>query len=85
MKNEWGEKIFFRKNSSSIEYEPTKSISDAFFLFLISWILVITVGSITQLKSIFLGIFITEIFLILLPALLFVKLKRVDIKESFRF
>ena len=77
--------MFFRKNSSSIEYEPTKSISDALVLFLISWILVITVGSITQLKSIFLGIFITEIFLILLPALLFVKLKRVDIKESFRF
>lgn len=77
--------MFFRKNSSSIEYEPTKSISDALVLLLISWILVITVGSITQLKSIFLGIFITEIFLILLPALLFVKLKRVDIKESFRF
>lgn len=85
MKNEWEEKMFFRKNSSSIEYEPTKSISDALVLLLISWILVITVGSITQLKSIFLGIFITEIFLILLPALLFVKLKRVDIKESFRF
>jgi len=77
--------MFFRKNSSSIEYEPTKSISDALVLLLISWILVITVGSITQLKSIFLGIFITEIFLILLPALLFVKLKRVDIKESLRF
>ena len=85
MKNEWEEKVFLRKNSSSIEYEPTKSILDAVVLLLISWILVITVGSITQLKSIFLGLFITEIFLILLPALLFVKLKRVDIKESFRF
>jgi len=43
------------------------------------------VGWFVQSKSLFLGSFVTEIFLILMPALVYVKCKKLVITEALRF
>ncbi len=57
----------------------------AFILFAISLLLVVTMGSLVQLRSVRIGLAITEVVLILLPAVLFVRQKRLPLADAFQW
>lgn len=59
--------------------------AQAYILFSISLLLVVTIGSLVQLKSVRIGLGITEVVLILLPALLFIRRKRVPVAEALQW
>ncbi len=61
---------------------PATGTGQAYVLFGISLCLVITVGTVVQLMSMRAGLVITEFALILLPAILFVHFKKLDIAEA---
>ncbi len=60
------------------------SLLSANLLFLLTMLLVLTLGSAVQYLHLSLGLIATEIFLILLPALLFLRLRRVPLKAGLR-
>lgn len=60
------------------------SIRSANGLFLVSILLVLTLGSLMQVLHFGLGLIGTELLCVLLPALLFMRLQRVDIKAGLR-
>ncbi len=57
----------------------------AYVLFAISLLLVVTIGSVVQLISISVGLAFTELVLILLPAILFVRWKGIPIARALRW
>ncbi len=57
----------------------------AYVLFAISLLLVVTIGSVVQLISISVGLVFTELVLILLPAILFVRWKGIPIARALRW
>ncbi len=60
------------------------SITSANLLYLISMLLVVIVGSIIQMLHLSLGLIGTELLLIMLPAILFLLIKKVPLKEGLR-
>ena len=62
-----------------------KRTGQAYILFSVSLILVTTLGTITQLPSIILGLGFTELVLFLLPTILFVRRKRLPVAEALRW
>ncbi len=60
------------------------SIANANLLYLITMVLLITVGSIIQVLHLSLGLIGTELFLIMLPAIIFLLIKKVPLKEGLR-
>lgn len=60
------------------------SITSANLLYLITMLLVILVGSVLQMLNLSLGLIATEIFLILLPALIFLWVKKIPLKDGLR-
>jgi membrane protease YdiL (CAAX protease family) len=60
------------------------SIYAANGLFLICIVLILTVGSVIQTLNLTLGLIGTELLLILLPAILFLRVKRIPLKEGLR-
>ena len=57
----------------------------AYLLFFVSLVLLTTVGVAAQLLSIPIGLAVTELFVILLPAALFVRLTGLPWRTAFRF
>ena len=70
---------------TSQESEPTKSTGSAYVLFFASLILVFTIGLAAQVISLTVGLLLTEILLILLPAVVYVRWKRLRIAEGLRW
>ncbi len=64
--------------------KKTLSIAQANLLFLISILLVLVVGSIVQAFSLSWGLMLTELALILLPAVLFLRWKKIPLREGLR-
>lgn len=60
------------------------SITSANILYLVSMVLVLVLGSIVQSLNLTLGLIATEIFLIALPAVIFLLVKKIPIKEGLR-
>ena len=60
------------------------SITSANLLYLITMLLVVMLGSILQMINLSLGLIATEILLILLPALIFLWLKKIPLKDGLR-
>lgn len=60
------------------------SITSANVLYLVSMLLVIVVGSIIQMLHLSLGLIATEVVLIALPTILFLRAKKVPLKEGLR-
>ncbi|RPI22908.1 MAG: CPBP family intramembrane metalloprotease, partial [Chloroflexota bacterium] len=60
------------------------SLQAANFLFLLTMLLILTVGSVMQYLSLSLGLIATEVLLILLPTLIFLRLRRVPLKTGLR-
>jgi len=60
------------------------SISQANSLYLITLALIITLGSAVQLLNLSWGLVATELFLILLPAVLFLRIKGIPLREGLR-
>lgn len=67
-----------------MEYRDKPSIFEVNLLYLVLGILLLTVGSIVQVRELYSGLLITEYVLILLPGLLFLKIKGASIKKSLR-
>ncbi len=61
---------------------PSLRSGQAYLLFAVSLALVVTVGTVAQLVSFRIGLVITELALILLPAILFVRFKRLPVAEA---
>lgn len=61
---------------------PSLRSGQAYVLFAVSLALVVTVGTVAQLVSFRIGLVITELALILLPAILFVRFKRLPVAEA---
>ena len=61
---------------------PNLRSGQAYLLFAVSLALVVTVGTVAQLVSFRIGLVITELALILLPAILFVRFKRLPVAEA---
>ena len=62
-----------------------KSVADAFVLFLVSLFLFVTIGRFAQSVSVTFGVFLNLIVVILVPALIYVRLKRLPIAKSLRW
>lgn len=62
-----------------------KGVGQAYVLFATSLLLVLTIGSVAQLASLVFGLAFTELALILLPAILFVRWKRLPIAGGLRW
>ncbi len=62
-----------------------KGATDAYVLFFVSLLLVVTLGLPLQALSLRIGLLITEVLLIFLPALLYVRLKRLPLAEALRW
>ena len=62
----------------------TLSILNANILYLLTLLFVITLGSIMQLANLTYGLLGTEFLLILLPAVLFVRFRKVSLRSAFR-
>lgn len=60
------------------------SLSSANLLYLLTMLLVITAGSIVQGLNLSLGLIATEFVLILLPAMIFLRVKKIPLKEALR-
>lgn len=60
------------------------SIPSANLLFLVTMLLVIIVGSIVQVLHLSWGLIATEVFLIALPAILFLRARKIPLKEGLR-
>ncbi len=60
------------------------SIAQANVLFLITMVLVLTAGSAVQLLSLSWGLVATELFLILLPTVIFLRMRRIPLREGLR-
>lgn len=73
------------RGMSSDEPKTSQAAGDAYALFLVSLFLVVTVGLVAQVHSITVGLFVTEIFLIFLPAVLYVRLKRLPLVQALRW
>ena len=61
-----------------------KSVADAFVLFFVSLLLLSTVGALAFEGSMTVGLFLSEILLILVPALVYVRLKHVPTLKALR-
>jgi len=61
------------------------SVADAYILFCVSLLLVMTIGTAVQAISLPVGLSLTEIFLILLPAVAYIRLKRLRVPSSLRW
>jgi len=57
----------------------------AYILFAVSLLLVLTVGVVVQMRSMRIGLAMTEVTLILLPAILFVRWKRLPVADALRW
>ncbi|MGV8145947.1 MAG: type II CAAX prenyl endopeptidase Rce1 family protein [Alkaliphilus sp.] len=68
-----------------MEIEKKIGIFDSNILYFIGAFLFIFVGSYFQMREIFSGLLITQIFVILIPPLLYLILKKVNIKKTMRF
>lgn len=69
---------------SYMKYRNKISIFEANFFFLILGIFLLTIGAFVQDREIYSGLLITEYVLILLPSLLFLKIKGANIKNTLR-
>ncbi|NLY45090.1 MAG: CPBP family intramembrane metalloprotease [Tissierella sp.] len=67
-----------------MRYRKKPSIFEVNLLFLLLGISLLTIGGFVQTRELFSGLLITEYILILVPCLLFLKIKRVPIKETLR-
>jgi len=67
------------------DHRPKASIADAYILFFVSLLLVVTIGTVVQAISLPVGLSLTEILLILLPAVAYVRLKRLGVSNSLRW
>ena len=74
------------ESTSALPGETSQPLSmrAASVLLVITMVLVITVGSFAQARSLGWGLLITEFVVILAPALVFVRLKRLSIREALR-
>ena len=79
-------KIYERKGRLSlmIEDKKTLSILETNILYLIVGFALITLGAKAQSKEVYTGLLITEYLIILLPTLLYLKLKGYSVKENLR-
>lgn len=64
---------------------PKRAVAHAYLLFFVSLFLVLTVGAAVQMTSLTIGLLLTEVFLILLPALVYVRRKRLPLAEALRW
>ena len=64
---------------------PQRAVAGAWLLFSVSLFLVVTVGASAQAVSLTVGLLVTEVFLILLPAMLYVRLKRLPMAKALRW
>ena len=71
--------------TSQNKHADRKVVADAYTLFLVSLMLVVTVGTAMQACSYLWGQVLTEIALVFVPAVLYVKLKQVPISQSLRW
>lgn len=67
-----------------MKYKKKSTVFQVNILYLVLGILLLTVGGFVQSRELYLGLLITEYFLILLPSLLFIKLSERSIKEVLR-
>ena len=67
-----------------MRYRKKPSIFEVNLLFLLLGISLLTIGAFVQRRELYSGLLITEYILILLPCLLFLKIKRAPIKETLR-
>ena len=73
-----------RKVVRCMRYKYKPSIFEVNLLYLVLGILLLTLGAYVQNREVYSGLLITEYFLILLPSLLFLKIKGTSIKEVLR-
>ena len=62
----------------------TPSTRSANLLYLVTTLLIITAGAFLQSKASSLGLIATELFLILLPALVFIRLGKLPVRATLR-
>ncbi len=65
--------------------KPESSSAQAYLLFMVSLILVATMGTLVQILSVPVGLAITELLLVLLPAVLFVRWKGLPLAKALRW
>jgi membrane protease YdiL (CAAX protease family) len=88
-----GECLFYSGTLARIRKRPLEQESasadrrtgQAYVLFGVSWLLVLTVGLVGQMRSMRIGLAMTEVVLILLPAILFVRWKRLPVADALRW
>lgn len=61
---------------------PGGRAGQAYLLFVVSLLLVLSIGSIVQIWSLMVGLVLTEILLILLPAVVYVRLKGLSVADA---
>lgn len=69
----------------SVGPRATKSAGSAYVLFFVCLVLVLTAGVGMQMASLTIGLLGTEVLLILLPAVIYVRLKRLPVAEGLRW
>jgi membrane protease YdiL (CAAX protease family) len=70
--------------STSTESPALRSSLEAYLLFLVALELVLTIGGVAQLCSLSLGLAITELVTILLPAVWLVRMRKLRLQEAWR-
>jgi membrane protease YdiL (CAAX protease family) len=69
------------KDTSMLYYPTLRGVN---LLYLISLVLVVTIGSVLQARSVGWGLILTELLLILVPALLYLRIARLPLRETVR-
>ena len=72
-------------NQTEIGARTAQSVGQAYLLFGVSLILVLTVGAVGQYLSVLPGLVITELILILLPVVVYIRWKQLPIAEALRW
>jgi uncharacterized protein len=62
-----------------------QGVGQVYLLYSVSLLLVVTVGALIQSASIYIGLAISELVFILLPAVVYVWLKRLPVAEALRW